>query len=139
MVQNSPDPSAVKSAPRAAATVFITGTVAIDALGFALIIPVLPSLLMDLTGGGVGEAARWGGLATFVFALMQFVFSPIIGGLSDRFGRRPVLLLSLTALMVDFLLMGLAHALFVFFIARMLSGDTITDEARGAARALLTG
>ncbi len=96
MIQNSPDPAAVKPAPRAAATVFITGTVAIDALGFALIIPVLPSLLMELTGGGVGERAL-GGIATFVFALMQFVFSPIIGGLSDRFGRRPVLLLSLTA------------------------------------------
>jgi len=108
--------------PRAAAAVFVVATVFIDALAFALIIPVLPSLLMELTGEGVGAAAWWGGLATFVFAVMQFVCSPVIGGLSDRFGRRPVLLLSLTALAIDFLLMGLAHALFVFFFARMLSG-----------------
>jgi len=77
---------------------------------------------MELTGQGVAEAARWGGLATFVFALAQFVCSPVMGGLSDRFGRRPVLLLSLTALAIDFLLMGLAHALYVFFLARLLSG-----------------
>ncbi|MFP4518620.1 MAG: MFS transporter [Oceanicaulis sp.] len=109
-------------AARPAATIFVTGTVLIDALAFALIMPVLPALLMELTGEGVAEAARWGGMATFVFALAQFFCSPVIGGLSDRFGRRPVLLLSLTALALDFLLMGLAHALFVFFAARLLSG-----------------
>jgi len=121
---SSHDPSSVSPPrPRTAATIFITGTVAIDALAFALIIPVLPDLIMELTqSDDVGMAARWGGLATFVFALMQFFFSPLVGGLSDRFGRRPVLLLSLAALTVDFLLMGLAHALYVFFIARVLSG-----------------
>jgi DHA1 family tetracycline resistance protein-like MFS transporter len=108
--------------PRTAATIFVVGTVLIDALAFALIMPVLPSLLMDLTGEGVGRAAFWGGLATFGFALAQFVFSPVVGGLSDRFGRRPVLLASLAALTLDFLLMGLAHALWVFFLARLLSG-----------------
>jgi DHA1 family tetracycline resistance protein-like MFS transporter len=109
-------------AARPAATIFVTATVLIDALAFALIMPVLPALLMELTGEGVAEAARWGGMATFVFALAQFFCSPVIGGLSDRFGRRPVLLLSLTALALDFLIMGLAHALFVFFAARLLSG-----------------
>lgn len=107
---------------RAAATVFVVGTVLIDALAFALILPVLPALLMDLTGEGVGGAAFWGGLATFGFALAQFVCSPVVGGLSDRFGRRPVLLASLAALALDFLLMGLAHALWVFFFARLVSG-----------------
>lgn len=101
---------------------FIVATVAIDAIGFGLIMPVLPSLLMELTHSGVGIAARWGGIATFVYAIMQFIFSPVIGGLSDRYGRRPVLLMSLAALSVDFLLMGLAHALWVFFVARTLSG-----------------
>jgi DHA1 family tetracycline resistance protein-like MFS transporter len=113
--------AAVHVRPRAA-SFFIIGTVLIDALAFALIMPVLPSLIMQLTGEGIGEAARWGGLATFVFALAQFLCSPVLGGLSDRFGRRPVLLMSLTALALDFLLMGLAHALWVFFGARLLSG-----------------
>jgi DHA1 family tetracycline resistance protein-like MFS transporter len=108
--------------PRTAATIFVVGTVGIDAMAFAIVMPVLPSLLMELIGGGVGQAAFWGGIATFGFAVMQFFCSPVIGGLSDRFGRRPVLLLSLTALAVDFLLMGLAHALIVFFVARLLSG-----------------
>lgn len=115
-------PTTSTGAGRPAASIFIVGTVLIDALAFALIMPVLPSLIMELTGEGVGAAARWGGLATFVFAVMQFFCSPVIGGLSDRFGRRPVLLLSLAALSVDFMLMGLAHALWVFFFARMLSG-----------------
>ncbi len=107
---------------RPAAAVFIVATVLIDALGFGIVLPVLPFLIQDLTGEGVAAAARWGGLATFVYAIMQFLCSPVIGGLSDRFGRRPVLLMSLAALAVDFVLMGLAHALWVFFIARVLSG-----------------
>ena len=107
---------------RSAAVVFIVGTVVIDAFAFALIMPILPDLLMELTGQGVDRAAFWGGWATFGFAVMQFFCSPLVGGLSDRFGRRPVLLASLTALAVDFLLMGLAHALWVFFLARLLSG-----------------
>ncbi len=125
---DGPSPSAASHAPtpapgaRPAAAAFIVATVFIDALGFSLIMPVLPFLIQELTGEGVAAAARWGGLATFVYAIMQFVFSPVFGGLSDRFGRRPVLLMSLTALAVDFLLMGLAHALWVFFIARLLSG-----------------
>ncbi|MCG8440682.1 MAG: MFS transporter [Caulobacterales bacterium] len=119
MSEPAPSPAAPA---RPAAAVFIIGTVLIDAMGFGLIMPVLPSLLMDLTQADVGVAASWGGLATFVYAVMQFLFSPVIGGLSDRFGRRPVLLMSLTALAADFILMGLAHALWVFFIARTLSG-----------------
>ena len=122
MSESAASAATPKRQPRTAATIFVVGTVLIDALAFALIMPVLPSLLMDLTGQGVGRAAFWGGLATFGFALAQFVFSPVVGGLSDRFGRRPVLLASLAALTLDFLLMGLAHALWVFFFARLLSG-----------------
>ena len=118
---------------RPAAAIFIIATVFIDALAFAIIIPVLPELLMELSGEGVGGAAVWGGYATAVFALAQFFFSPVIGGLSDRFGRRPVLLLSLTALGIDFLLMGLAHALYVFFFARVLSGIFAATHSTAAA------
>lgn len=116
-----------------AAMAFIIATVLIDALAFALIIPVLPSLLMELTGLGIGPAAAWGGLATFVFAVAQFFCSPVLGGLSDRFGRRPVLLMSLAALALDFLIMGMAHALWVFFGARLLSGIFAATYATATA------
>lgn len=118
---DTPAEAARKPGGKAAMT-FIIATVLIDALAFALIIPVLPALLMELTGQGLGPAAAWGGLATFIFAMAQFFCSPVLGGLSDRFGRRPVLLMSLAALALDFLIMGLAHALWVFFGARLLSG-----------------
>lgn len=101
---------------------FLVITLIISAIGVGIIFPVMPALVMDLTGQDVAGAAVWGGIASFVFALMQFFFSPIIGGLSDRFGRRPVLLASLAALSLDYMLMGLAHALWIFFIARIISG-----------------
>ncbi|WP_421790449.1 MFS transporter [Hyphobacterium sp.] len=124
---------AVKKPGGTAAMAFIIATVLIDALAFALIIPVLPALLMELTGQGLGPAAAWGGLATFIFAMAQFFCSPVLGGLSDRFGRRPVLLMSLAALAADFLLMGLAHALWVFFGARLLSGIFAATYATATA------
>jgi DHA1 family tetracycline resistance protein-like MFS transporter len=129
----TPLPDSPSATLPVAAAFFIIGTVLIDALAFALIIPVLPDLLMELTGEGVGVAASWGGLATFVFALAQFFCSPVLGGLSDRFGRRPVLLMSLAALSLDFLLMGLAHALWVFFGARLLSGIFAATHSTAAA------
>ncbi|MEM9305298.1 MAG: MFS transporter [Pseudomonadota bacterium] len=101
---------------------FLAITGFINALGIGLVIPVLPALLMDLTGEGVADAALWGGLATFVYAVMQFVFSPIIGGLSDRYGRRPVLLVSLLAFAIDNVILGLASSLWMFFVARTLAG-----------------
>ena len=75
--------ASTQKAQRPAATIFLVGTVGIDAMAFAIIMPVLPALLMELTGGGVGVAAFWGGWATFAFAVMQFFCSPVIGGLSD--------------------------------------------------------
>ena len=73
-------------------------TVFLDLLGYGIIIPVLPELITDLTGGSVANAAFIGGWLLFAYALTQFVFSPVLGNLSDRFGRRPVLLLSLLGL-----------------------------------------
>ena len=75
--------------------VFILITILIDTIGFGIIIPVLPELIMELTGEGLGAAAIYGGWLLFCYALMQFFFAPVLGNLSDRFGRRPVLLLSL--------------------------------------------
>lgn len=87
-----------------------------------VVILLFPGLIMELTGEDLSAAAEWGGIATLVYAAMQFMFSPILGGLSDRFGRRPVMLISLTALAFDMLLIALAGSIGLFLVARTLSG-----------------
>ena len=90
------------------AVTFILITVTLDAMGIGLIMPVMPDLLIEVRGGTLGSAALWGGLLATSFAGMQFLFGPVVGGLSDRFGRRPVLLISLLAMAVDYLFMAVA-------------------------------
>ncbi len=104
------------------ALIFIAITVLLDVIGFGLILPVLPSLLMSLTGAGVSQAAIYGGWLTFMYATMQFICAPVLGNLSDRFGRRPVLLYAVGALGVDYLIMGLAPTLGWLFLGRTISG-----------------
>ncbi len=104
------------------ALTFIFITMLVDTIGLGIIIPVSPQLIESLTGGGISEAAQWGGWLFFVYALMQFLCAPIIGNLSDRFGRRPVLILSLLALGVDYILTGLSPTIAWLFVARLLSG-----------------
>lgn len=104
------------------AFVFIFITVLLDVMGFGLIIPVMPELIMELTGEPVESAAIRGGLLMSVYAVATFVFAPIIGGLSDKYGRRPVLLLALAGFVVDYLIMGFAGTFAVLFIGRILSG-----------------
>jgi DHA1 family tetracycline resistance protein-like MFS transporter len=101
---------------------FIFISVMINMIGFGILMPVMPKLIMDVTGEGLSEAAKWGGLLSLAYALMQFVMMPVMGSLSDRFGRRPVLLGSLAAFSIDALLLALAPSLFVLFIARILAG-----------------
>ncbi|MEM9410333.1 MAG: TCR/Tet family MFS transporter [Planctomycetota bacterium] len=101
---------------------FILITILIDAIGFGLIVPVMPALLEELLGESSDVAAKWGGYLTFAYAAMHFLFGPMIGNLSDRFGRRPVLLLSLAALVIDYLIMGFANTIGVLFLGRVLSG-----------------
>ena len=108
----------------AAGLVFIFITLLIDVLGFGLIIPVLPRLVATLSGGGLNTSAHIFGLLMAVFGLMQFLFSPILGGLSDRFGRRPVLLLSLVFSGIDYILMALAPTIGWLFVGRVLAGIT---------------
>lgn len=91
-------------------------------MGIGLIMPVLPSLLTELTGSGLGEAAKWGGLLTFVYALMLFLCGPTIGNLSDKYGRRPVLLTSVGMLAIDYIIMALAGSLLLLFVGRTLAG-----------------
>ncbi|MGN7833160.1 TCR/Tet family MFS transporter [Pseudoxanthomonas sp. 22568] len=107
---------------RRAALIFIFVTVLIDILSFGVIIPVLPGLVREFVGGDFAKAAWWVGIFGTLFAIIQFVSSPIQGALSDRFGRRPVILLSCFGLGVDFLLMALAQSLPWLLIARIFSG-----------------
>lgn len=104
------------------ALVFILVTLTLNSMGIGLIMPVMPSLLTDLTGLAVSEAARWGGALSVVYALMQFLCGPTLGNLSDRFGRRPVLLTSMVTLAVDYLIMALSWHLAILFLGRLLSG-----------------
>jgi DHA1 family tetracycline resistance protein-like MFS transporter len=104
------------------AVTFILVTILIDTIGFGIIIPVWPQLMMDVTRLSLGDAARYGGYIGTLFAVMQFIFSPVMGNLSDRFGRRPILLLSLTGLGIDFIIMGLAPNLSWLVVGRAISG-----------------
>ena len=101
---------------------FVIVTVAIDMLAFGLIMPVLPALIRELTHATSEEATLWLGPLAATYAVMNFLFGPVIGALSDRFGRRPVLLASVATLALDFLIMGLAHNIWLLFIGRALSG-----------------
>lgn len=108
--------------PGRSALIFVLLTVMINSIGFGIIIPVLPDLIRELTDIPDNQiAAHMGGL-TFVFAVMQFIFMPIIGALSDRYGRRPVMLLSLFGLGLDYFLMGFAPFLIFLYVGRMVSG-----------------
>jgi DHA1 family tetracycline resistance protein-like MFS transporter len=109
------------SSTRAALT-FVLLSVFIDSLGFGIIIPSLPAVIMQLTGEPVGTAAAWSGYLMAVYALLQFFMAPVFGNMSDRFGRRPLLLASLFAFGVDFLLTGLATSMTWLFIGRAFAG-----------------
>ena len=109
---------------RRAALAFIFVTVLVDVMAFGLIIPVLPHLLKQVTGGEIADATMWHGLFATGYMVMQFFAQPVQGALSDRFGRRPVILVSNAGLAIDFLIMAMANTLPLLFIARLLSGAT---------------
>ena len=104
----------------ALAFVFITAL--LDSIGFGIILPVLPQLLMDITGEGIASAARYGGWLMFAYAGMQFFLAPVLGNASDRFGRRPILLISLFVLGVDYLIMWWAPTIFWLVVGRVIAG-----------------
>jgi len=102
--------------------IFVCLILFLDAVGFGLILPVLPALITELSDMPNSEAAKVAGYLLFTFAAMQFFFAPILGGLSDRFGRRPVLLIALFGYGIDFLVMAASQSLLWLFIARIISG-----------------
>ena len=108
---------------------FILITLMIDSMGVGLIIPVMPSLIQEVDGGNLAQAAIWGGILTTVFAVMQFAFGPILGSLSDRYGRRPVLLTSLGVMALDYLVMALAGTIWLLLIGRIVGGMTAATQA----------
>lgn len=115
------------------AVLFIVLTVMIDAMGIGLIIPVMPDLIEEVQAANLSRAALWGGVLATTFAVMQFLFSPLVGGLSDRFGRRPVLLISLTVMALDYLVMALAGSIWLLLLGRVIGGISAATGATASA------
>lgn len=101
---------------------FILITVFIDSIGFGIIIPIMPELIKQLTGATLSEASRYGGLLLVAYSIMVFLFSPILGALSDHFGRRPILLISLFGIGLDYLFLSFAPTITWLFVGRILAG-----------------
>ena len=133
---------------------FIIVTVFIDMMAFAVIMPSMPELMAELLNGKdalfeakalaqagtagpletmLSNASPWGGYITVVYAIMNFLSAPILGGLSDRFGRRPILLISIGTLAIDFVIMGFAHSIWLLFLGRILSGISGATHSTAAA------
>ncbi len=109
---------------RQAAIGFIFITLMLDVTGLGLILPVLPKLILQLIDGNISDASRYGGMLTFTYAIMQFLFAPVLGGLSDQFGRRPVLLFSLLGFALDYLFLSFAPSIGWLFVGRAVAGIT---------------
>lgn len=109
---------------RKAAMGFIFVTLLIDVTGLGIIIPVFPDLIKQLTHGNISQVSQWGGVLTVVYAAMQFFCAPIIGNLSDKYGRRPVLLTSLLGFGIDYLFMAIAPTIWWLFLSRVIAGIT---------------
>ena len=116
MNESAPANPVEATAPRGAAVIFIFVTILLDMLALGLILPILPKLVESFVDNDTATAARIFGLFGTAWALMQFLFSPILGALSDRFGRRPVLLMSMLAFSLDYALMAVAPTLAWLFL-----------------------
>lgn len=119
--------------PRKAAVGFIFITLLIDVMGWGLIIPVMPKLVSQLKGIPVNEASSYGAWLLFAYAITQFICAPLIGNLSDKYGRRPILLSSLTGFGIDYIFMALAPTYGWLFVGRIIAGLTGASFTTGAA------
>jgi MFS transporter, DHA1 family, tetracycline resistance protein len=114
----------MKNNNKQAAIGFIFITLLIDITGWGIIIPVIPKLIKELINGDISEAAKYGGWLTFAYAITQFICAPLVGNLSDKFGRRPVILLSLFGFSLDYLLLAFSPTITWLFIGRIIAGIT---------------
>lgn len=114
----------MKKKQRQAAIGFIFITMLIDITGWGIIIPVIPKLIAELIQGDISEAAKIGGWLTFAYAITQFLCAPLVGNLSDKFGRRPIILISLFAFSMDYLLLAFAPTITWLFVGRIIAGLT---------------
>lgn len=125
--------SSIFQRPGKAAFVFILVTVALDMLALGVMIPVLPKLIIEFEGGDLQRASVITGVFGFAWAFMQFLFQPVLGALSDRFGRRPVILLSNLGMGLDYIFMALAPSLPFLFVGRLVSGVTAASVSTATA------
>lgn len=112
---------------------FILITTMIDSMGIGLILPVMPALLREIGDIPLSDAALWGGVLMTAFAAMQFIFGPVVGALSDRFGRRPVLLTALFVMALDYIVMAVAQTFWLLFIGRIVGGITAATQSTASA------
>ncbi len=115
------------------AVLFIMLTIMIDAMGIGLMMPVMPDLIREVNGGNLSQAALWGGILSTSFAMMQFLFGPVVGGLSDRYGRKPVLLISLLVMAADYVVMALAGSIWLLLAGRIVGGITAATQSTAYA------
>lgn len=113
--------------------IFILLTVVLDSMGIGLILPVMPDLIQSLEAGDLGQAAVWGGILATTFAVKQFLCGPTIGSLSDRFGRRPILLVALVVMSFDYALMAVAGTIWLLVLGRVIGGITAATQSTAAA------
>ncbi len=112
---------------------FILVTLVIDAMGIGLIVPVMPDLIEEVRSVDISRAALWGGVLSTTFAVFQFIFGPIVGGISDQYGRRPVLLVSMAITALDYLVMAVAGSIWLLLAGRIVGGITAATQSTAAA------
>jgi DHA1 family tetracycline resistance protein-like MFS transporter len=115
------------------ALTFILLTVTIDAIGIGIIFPVMPELLQDVTGANISSASLWGGVLATSFAFMQFLCGPVVGNLSDRYGRRPIMLIALGVMAFDYFIMAIAGSVWILLIGRIVAGIAAATYATATA------
>lgn len=108
-------------------------TVVVESMGVGLIFPVMPDLLRSVLDANLSEAAIWGGILISSFAAMQFIFAPVVGALSDAYGRKPILLISLAVMVVDYIIMALAGSVWLLLVGRMIGGIAAATHATASA------